>query len=428
MNPLQVNPFITRPIELASSPGRGGVQEVVIPPLRKCKTCSGRVEMMRDVFEEIFSLKSEQSSPTFSLKKTISDPVRIRSHLVLQQKIPASPPLYQRDPQWQLDFLQNVSTQSLVRKFIEKYPADPFIEKLHQKISCDYFTFKRENRTHPEIACPKKQALEIHIGAYREKYGISIHLGTIEQLPALFERVRTSLQKPGYESFIIAQEEEDLEDGHVLPLLVFFGRERIECLIMDVMGTRSDLVESVHGVLEKKIPNDLILIAAHGRQADSFSCRTGALSLLRNAHLSLRLHNFEEGLREPLQALAGCSIDPVNVLLPGEWSYVEQIFCGSENQIAVRDCFSKKVAKQRNPRTVKIFRDQHTEQVRFCCTLRNTKDYRADFQGLVPPEGVRVEIEKHRFCIVFETVVRINTYLVHKGFKRAGLKERDPVL
>ena len=295
-------------------------------------------------------------------------------------------------------------------------------------MECDLFTFERENLTHPEIAFPSKQALEMHIQAYREKYGISIKLGTLDQLPELLEEVRSSFLRPGYASFIIAQGPKELEDGHVLPLLVSFGGGDMECLLMDVYGARGQLVEVIRSLLGRFVSEDKIFIAAGGRQADGFSCRTGALSLLRNAHLSLRLHNFEEGLRDPLQALSGRFIDPENVLLPGEWTYVEQIFNGSENQMAVRDYFSKKIEKRTNPRTVKVFREQHTEQVRFCCTLINMKDYRADFQGLVPPEGMRVEIGKYRFCIVFETVVNINTYLVHKGFQRAGLKEREVLL
>jgi hypothetical protein len=427
MNPLEFDPFMCCFGDIASSIG-GKAQDLQILPPRRTRSCLGRVELVSDILKEPFSLRRDASTSIPSLKRTISDPSRTRTLFVVQQQDPESPSLsYQKELQYQHDLPRNVWTQSLVKNFFEEHPTDLFLKKAFQKIACDLFSFERENLTHPAIALPKKQALEMHIQSYREKYGISIHLGTLDQLLTLFDLTRNYLIKPGYESFIIAKGPLDLEEGHVMPLLISFDGQDTECLIMDVIGSRGDLVGAVLSKLVRVIPEDHIFIATGGRQSDTFSCRTGALSLLRNAHLSLRYHNFEKGLRDSLQRLSGRPLDRNNILLPSEWTYVEQIPNGPEGQIAIRDCFSKKMEKKLNPRTVKIFRDQHTEQVRFRCTISNSKDYRADFNGLIPPDGVRAEIQEHGFSLVFETAVAINTYLLHKGFQRAGLSEQRSV-
>jgi hypothetical protein len=383
----------------------------------------GRVGRVLDIFEE-------EPISSFAPQRAASASIRTRPFFVLSQKTTESaPPPYKRLGSSQLLLMRNVSTQSFVRKFAQEHLTDPFVVKAFQKMECDLFNFERKNLTHPEIAFPSKQALEIHIQAYREKYGISIRLGTIDQLPELLEGVRPSFLQPGYASFIIGQDAEDLEDGHVLPLLVSFGGGGMECLLMDVFGNRGKLVEDIHALLGRVVSEDKILIAAGVRQVDGFSCRTGALSLLRNANLSLRYHNFETGLREPIQRLNEMLIDNDHcVMLPSEWTYVEQIFKGQEDRMVIRDCFSKKMEKRMNPRTVKVFREQHTEQALFLCTVDNSKDYRADFHGLALSDDFRADIQEDCFDLIFDTVVRVNTYLLHKGFLRAGLKEIEPLV
>ena len=202
----------------------------------------------------------------------------------------------------------------------------------------------------------------------------------------------------------------------------------MEAIIMDVMGLEEgeeeedeSLVKKVCHVLSPHfMPEDRLYVASGGRQADTSSCRTGALSLLRNAHLSLRFHACEYGLREPLLRLGSSLSDPHRVDLPGEWTYVEQIFHGDEKHLAIRDLFSKKAMKRLHPRTVGSFRKSHLEEVSFRCTLYNDgKDYRREFSALMPPEGVRAEISEDSFSITYELRVLVNTYLFHKGFIRA---------
>lgn len=365
------------------------------------------------------------------MRKALSDPLQALREFRVEQHFRPPPP-YHRDPALRLDFQERVYGKSFVRKLFAQYPQDPFIQKVFEQLQRDLFTLKRENLTYPTIACPGKKALEMHIESYRAKYGIEMHLVELASLAKCLQEVRVSLPRPGYVSFIVGELADDVEDGHVLPLLCSFGPGGMEAIIMDVMGLEEEEEEKMESFVNKVrkvlsphfMPEACLYIASGGRQSDTSSCRTGALSLLRNAHLSLRFHRCEYGLREPLLSLGSSLSDISRVELPGEWTYVEQIFHGDEKHLVIRDLFSTKAVKRLHPRTVASFRNSHTEEIRFRCTLYNNgKDYRRAFFGLVPPEGVRAVISEEEFSITYELSVQVNTYLLHKGFRRAGLRE-----
>lgn len=386
-----------------------------VPSLRKAHSLSGRIELVQNVVLEQFSEQGEPSSPP-SFRKANSDPARALR--------PMRPP-YQLKPESQLDAPQLVHAKAFFRKLQDQYPVDPFIRKISEKTTQDLFLMKRENLTNPRIAFPKKCALEYHVQAYKQKYDITIRLASLATLPALLDQLAREVPKPSYVGLIVAETEDDLQKGHVAPVLCSYGQTRIECLVMDVLGGRGRFAKSLHVQLRHITHRSNILTAAGDRQFDNFSCRTGALSLLRNALLSLRYHGIREGLREQLPMLIAdpsLEMDPDYMPLPSEWTYVEQAFHGNPRALAIRDLFSSKQAKRENPRTVEVFRQAHTESTCFRCTLQNGKDYRADFVGLIPPPGVQAIIKEDEFSVTFEVTVPANTHLLKKGFRRAGMR------
>lgn len=408
--PRREEPFPPPVLPPVSHPG-----SLAVPQVRKTHSLSGRIELIQNVVLERFSGLEEAPPHRPSLQKATSDPCRALR--------PMRPP-YQMKPESQIDAPQVVHAKAFVRKLREQYPTDPFIRMVSEKTAHDVFLMKRENLTHPRIAFPQKGALEFHIQAYKQKYGISLHLASLSTLPALLERLIHEVEKPSYVGLIVAESEDDLQRGHVAPVLLSFGRANIECLIMDVLGGRGRFAKSLHAQLRHITPRRNVMTAAGDRQFDNFSCRTGALSLLRNALLSLRFHDIREGLKDPLPMLIddpSIELDPDYMPLPSEWTYGEQAFHGKVECLAIRDLFSSKQEKREHPRTVQAFRQQHTGMTRFRCTLENGQDYRADLAALPLPPGIQATVAETGFKMTFEIDIPTNTYLQKKGFKRAGL-------
>ena len=397
----------------SSQPGVSGTS--VAPLLRRAQSLPTRVDFQRD--EVLEFVRAGEGSPMVpALRKATTDPARA------YPDHPARFP-YELKPGLQVEYPQNVSSKSLIKQWIAESPVCPFMQKIAEIMARDDCMLKRENLTHPRIAFPKKPSLEFYTRAYKKKYDISIHLATLETLPDLVRQMNASLPKPSYVGFVVGADADELEGGHVAPLLCSFGREGLEFLIMDIFGGRDRSVKTLSHSLVTLTRRRNILTAIGDRQVDNFSCRTGALSLLRNALLSLRHNEFHEGLKAPIQRmLDGAEFDPDNVCLPSEWNYVEQIFHGNEERFAVRDYYSSKEAKRAHPRTVGMFRRQHTEDVRFRCILANMNNYQADFHALVPPPGTAADISEGEFKVTFSVSRPINTYLLHKGFRRAGLE------
>ena len=403
---------------------------------QRSQTFSGDVRFLNDIVEE--SLLVEQGSHSCScLRKAATDPGSACRDFTVDKRRILSLPHDEQIFSLKLDYDENIGGRSLVRKLLSEHPGDLFLQKLDEIVASDPFQFRRENISHPLIASPTKRSLELSVEAYRRKYGMNIRLSTLDQLPGFLEETKAEVLKvpgpPRYMSFIIANTERDMESGHVVPLLCFFARASTkspvpesliaEFLIMDVMGLAGPLAAYIRLLLCDDTSPENIYMASGARQADVYSCRTGALSLLRNTHLSLEFHRYQDGIRRPLERLVPAPFDPDKCVLPSEWTYVEQVFRGARESLAIRDCFSAKVSKRAHPRTVEVFRRAHTEPVRFCCTLFSTKDYSTAFHSLRAPEGVEVEISRRGFRMKFEISVDVNTYLLHKGFQRAGLRK-----
>ena len=392
---------------------------------KRSHSFAGDVRKFCDIVEESFMMGEAVSMSPPSIRKAVSDPVRASLASMAIRARP-SPIPHEKISSYELYSQQDVSIRGLVRKFFADHQGNSFIKKVEGIVASHLFNYTRENISYPEVVCLTKRALEIHMQFYREKYGIHIQLATVNQLPSLLDAAQKSCVSSRYLSFIVGQVDEDLEDGHVLPLLCFLRRGKVEALIMDVLGSLSDCSCEVSEIVSRYTDKENIYVAAGIRQADSFSCRTGALTLLRNAHLSLQYHHCEEGLRASLERLVSEPFDPECCLLPSEWTYGEQIFHGTGDAFVLRDRLSKRVHKKANPRTVESFRREFTEKVRFRCCFSRAEDYRNVFQGLSPPDGVEAVIRQDFFRMQFDILVDVNTYLLHKGFQRAGLGKRMP--
>lgn len=184
-------------------------------------------------------------------------------------------------------------------------------------------------------------------------------------------------------------------------------KEAIECISLD-SAARKDARFCLkrHGIASKNIYRP-----TKARQADSYSCHTDALVVLRNALLSLRYHRFTNGFKEALQA--GSLVGNKIISFPPEWDYTSQIKNTSlGSQSAIRTFFSK---KQKVPQTAKSHRKKHTQTQRFKYTIHLPKSIAA-----LPPKGVLYKQEgSHMQSVSFIYAKKVNTYIFNKGYSMA---------
>ena len=102
------------------------------------------------------------------------------------------------------------------------------------------------------------------------------------------------------------------------------------------------------------------------RQADTFSCRTEALVILRNALLYIKHHGITSLDFLPRKESSSDEVIPVS--LPEEWDYTNQVSHKGgtpEEKLVIRDFFSNQEAKREAPRTVAEFREKYSAPVTF---------------------------------------------------------------
>lgn len=312
-----------------------------------------------------------------------------------------------------------------LQKFVEQNPEDPFLKEINRLAGNERFSYQIQNMDYEKIEQPDRAALELQAAKYAKKYqdyGINIKIAHVDQLNAVIEQLQKETPEPGYVGIIIGGNERI--EGHVLPLLCYFGPKdesprKAEFLIMDVLGMATLAHRVNNHLIEADINEEQILkYSGLPRQADEHSCRTGALSVLCNALLSLKHYRHENGFKN---ALRECFQEytpghPVLTKMPADWVAHEQIFKGEKaEQPHIRDVVSKNPAKRTRPRAIKDVRKGHKEDVRMRYTL-SPKDGVETLRGKTPPPGVVVDFEKN--TITYETTVQIDTYLVRKARRR----------
>lgn len=319
----------------------------------------------------------------------------------------------------------NARNEGIYKTFVQQLdPNQPHKKHLNDSL---YVENVYETSSDAVIDIPDRRALKAAAGRYVEKYGISIHVCSgygEDTLENMILRLNSKFKAPTYLGIIYENGAmlygKEYAFGHVTPILLYFpgnGQlENAECVIMDSIG-KIDNKHTIEG---------FGLTSVYGvtkvRQADHSSCRTGALTLLRNALLHLKKNNVQNGFNKVLRHGIGI------IELPPEWDYTEQFTNKllDDTHLAIRSSFSKKVEKQGE--TAKQFRARHMHSRQFTMKIDYTMvDWRYLKQKAMisspAPEGLNIEYrgkndrEFHLFTATIKITRNVNDYLLEKGHK-----------
>ncbi len=282
---------------------------------------------------------------------------------------------------------------------------------------------------YPLTPYPNRSALEYSARTYNAKYGVHIFVSDVSTLFSLVRKIELRVTKPTFVGFVVAYDQ-GLDSGHVAPMIAALGAEKnTQFIMMDTLDYSDDFSLG-DWIRLRLVPahdeTSNFICAQGGRQADEFSCRTGATTLLRNALLSLKAQgNPTAYWREVFHH--------AKEKLPLEWTYVEQIHHASkeeqEHSVAIRDLFAKSELKRQHPRSVYKYREDHSEELEIehsiFCPSEGTP-LEPSFESIKPPEGSSFKIESGGVILTYTTHKRINTYLLHKGFKNMARLKASP--
>ena len=285
-----------------------------------------------------------------------------------------------------------------------------FFEECNRKVGrLSGYTIEGEST----ITVPNGKALQFHAQKYQEKYGILILVTAWSNISTLLDTLNS--QGPQYVGIITNITGMYLhESSHVTPLLFYLpGRKKknqIECLILDSIAENSLSGWLMrYGIQEKKIFH-----TSRVRQADTYSCRTGALTLLRNALLYLKHKNHTAGFG---QALQEAQLEDRSILsLPPEWDYTEQMSNKllTDKHVVIRDYYSSKPEKRKQPKLAQKHRENHTEEKEFFC--RFWRNGMSELITYSPPEDIEAfNSNEHCMNVNFKIKRKVNTYLLNKG-------------
>ncbi len=292
-----------------------------------------------------------------------------------------------------------IKTKDITKsKFYQMRAEEPFFQAIAPYINS---FVKADIFDTALVYSPKNSALENICGHYLTKYGIQIEVIESTLFPSLWSKLKRD--KPLFMGIILRHP--DKHYGHVCPILCHFSQDHEECYILDVIKAKFKFRlfdEPVDDYLKSK--GISVYKAKTERQADMNSCRIGAVTLLRNALLWIK-KNQPENLKAILEEL---KVDRTEFHLPLEWSYTEQIYpkdAGLAQMYVIRDFYSK---KQKEPRTIQQFREEHTKEGKFDCCLYLPSI--AKIPSSVPPD---ITVSKRE--VSYFVSMPVNRYLQEKG-------------
>lgn len=308
-----------------------------------------------------------------------------------------------------------------LKVWADKVKENPhsFYQNLPALLAKHKWVLTVNNLTFSTVYCPKLLQLKLIAAKYLAKYGIEIVFFEQTKFVEQWEKLKKSLTTPKYLGIIVDNEVNG--EGHVVPLVCYFGSSHTEAIILDTLGgSQSALV--LQRLLKKAgVSQEHLYSAMNIRQADKLSCRTGGTTILRNALLSLKHHKREGGfataIREQIskEQVEGQFLNA----LPIEWDYTDQVTNRSGDNskvIVIRDLYSKQAGKRQAPRTVAQFRLEHTEENQFACVLKKQGPM---LNIAMPPELPNKD--RIRFTVSFP----VNSYLVNKAARWA--KSHKPI-
>jgi len=203
---------------------------------------------------------------------------------------------------------------------------------------------------------PLSKALAYMTLFYKEKYNIDIFLATSEtnNITSLIEHAEQN-NLNSFGAIIYWNKEE----GHTSPLL--FKREdnskQWQAVFMDSVGESPARYEETNRTAWLKdalqTNNIPLFINCQLRQADTLSCHTDSLIVLRNALLDIQQKgelNFNDTLEEQL---------------PHQWDYISQRESATKSpeMTITRDLFSKQPEKRSSPKKKEQFDQTHKKKL-----------------------------------------------------------------
>lgn len=322
---------------------------------------------------------------------------------------------------------QNARFKDLMKRLENAYKTTfpAFTERLLTDFTSNpsHWHILEEYQLQRDLYKPKKEFLIAKTDYYRSKYDININVVSITDLEETLCSLSDEELSYPYLGFIVLTN----EDNHAVPLLInmkALDKERIkchECVLMNAGDNSSETQYDIYQVLENfgVEEEDVIRAKQEERQADGFSCMTGALVLLRNALLDIK--------HRSITSLAGhykitkeedevTGDDATFLELPPTWTWGEQIFHYRPEELEAtnpRDYFSKNPEKKAHPRTIAKMREAYRRAVGITSSLRSSLDKTGVFDGCAVPDGFTPEAPEIR--IGLERTYTM--YLQLKGLK-----------
>ena len=262
------------------------------------------------------------------------------------------------------------------------------------------------NLTLPHIHTLKTETMEKVAANYKKKYHANITICNFNKLTDTIDGLHSS-KDPRAQGIIVWHS----DTKHVVPLIFNKHDNNAEIINLDVLGglANHNLTKDVNFCLgpNLNIINAIRIYAPKNRQADTLSCRTGALILLRNALNDLKSHNYpslEDYLEPHIK----------NDQLPDTWVYGEQIFKADKSTNS--PIKNKKI-------TVSTFRNAYRKEVekRVTLTLKinklKAKPNPEKIAEWNKTEDLSVKITDDELIISGIIRVQHNIYLALKGLK-----------
>lgn len=264
-----------------------------------------------------------------------------------------------------------------------------------------------------EIASVTIEQLQCNARRYSEKYGIllDVVVGNQEVLVEKLENELLNLS-PRYLGLIYYSN----VGTHVCPLLLRVDSNGPRALVLDLADAENSFdvsKKSIAGFKALQIPYRL----SHSqRQVDSYSCRTGALVILRNALLDLM---FQKDVPEIFGGVGSFK-------LPAQWGFTDQISeinKADEEILNPRQLYQSKSSKKIE--TIKAFRDRHRRNLQFVFEFtlpRSSETLNLKLNNLNLPEDVKVKAYvKGQIGFKWSACKEVNGYMLYKGRRYAGL-------
>jgi hypothetical protein len=227
----------------------------------------------------------------------------------------------------------------------------------------------------PAILQPTSELMKRVSFHYKSKYNIDIFVSNSSDFQAFIES-RGSNQEP---YGVIVTDDNDI--GHVVPILIINNGANKHAIKLDVLGVAENLPITKEILKALKESSFEIFSSMDPRQADTRSCRTEALTILRNILLYLRklnISNFNHfSNRHERGEMSTKEAKLALIPIPGEVDYVDQVSRKDLEDIerlsTIRTEYSAKESKRARGESVLSFRNRYKREVKFIRTYKPAK-------------------------------------------------------